>query len=121
MLSRIQQIERYVCYVNFRNMLSFSLCSTHLEILWLPNETLHVVSRASTLARLLYTAPLPGTLRCQNPHNGIFIHGCDHLHRHGPLSQGRPACCRLLELFTCSSYLFPAIGHSSSRFQGPSA
>jgi len=41
------------------NMLSFSLCSTHLEILTLSNETLYVVSRATTLARLLYTAP-PG-------------------------------------------------------------
>lgn len=53
---------------------------------------------------------LPGTLLCQNMQNGISPHGCYQLRRPGPLSGEWLTCCRLLEVFTCSSTMFPAIG-----------
>ncbi len=51
------------CYGNIGNMLSLTLCATYiLRSRGLSDAALHVVSRPTTLARLLYAAPPRGDL-----------------------------------------------------------
>jgi len=95
------------------------------------NEALQVVSRSTTVARLIYAALAWWEFVLVSADRQRLERFVTRTRRMGYLPTdvtnvgdmvlsaeacSQPACCRLLKPFTFSSYLFPSIGHSPTRW-----